>query len=278
MRPRIAGRNIGLQAAIPNSTFGVVTLSYPGSANTWGAWSTAIAAMPYAARGLYLNIVSNSNGANLNVGVQLEVGLGTAGNEVGLIRAFVNNHGLNQRCNQDLWVPLAVPAGVRVAVRMMASGSSSQHAVSVVPFPCVPGAPPGFRGVEIVGLSASQALPTIVAAGTRTGSAPEFIGAVVQMTAATAQRWRAVTVCFGGNGVLTASVAVATVRLLVGPAASEQVVVSPVWSVAVDRGQQLPQAAGWEVLPCDIPKGSRVAMEIVGSASEDHRPYLFGWY
>jgi hypothetical protein len=109
------------------SPYGVV-LPNSGVNLTYGAWTTITATVPYETQGLYVCAVI---AGTINGNLFFDLGIGTAGNEVVIIQgAYVISTG-QRLC--AFRFPVQVPAGVRLAGRLIAN-SNTTGTVAVLPY------------------------------------------------------------------------------------------------------------------------------------------------
>lgn len=258
---------------------GAITLTGPGTANTWGAWQQAFAALPFDCVGFYVNALGSAGGQTRPV--QLALGVGAASSERTMARWFHPDHNFGGDRQFDFYVPIEAPKGARIAVRGMTSNTNTSNmvALSVMPIPRSPFLARGYSGHEPLNLSSSAALPPIVSAGSRAGSSPEYDGTFIELTSATQHAWRAFSLQEGGDGTLGGSQSTYHCRVWAGPNGSERLVSSPHYLSALDRAQHAAVGFGMPLFPCAIPQGTRVVVEaIINSASVLCRPILHGWY
>lgn len=277
MKVRARSANLGAPTAIADGARGVVTLTGPGTANTWGAWTQVLAALPYDVAGLYVNGIGASGGQTRPV--QVGIGVGASSAEREIFRFFHPDHNFGLDRQFDLFVPLFVAKGERITLRGMTSNTNTGNmgAFSVVPIPPSPLFSEGFRGVEILGLSPSAALPSITVVPTNTGAAPERDGTQVEMSAAIAESWRALTVAHGGDGTLSGTAQAFYFRVRAG-ASGETVLQSPGIGQNVDRAQHAAPNFGLPPRPVSLAAGTRVTYEGIGSGAVPIYPILYGWY
>jgi hypothetical protein len=134
-----------------SDNFGGANLgSGSGVGNTKGTWVQVIAACPVEASGFIL-VINNDNLGNAEV--LLDIGIGASGSEVVILPDLYLHPLQNDTMFERLYVPLAIPAGARVASRIQASTSTvGQLLGSIQPIAGGFMGVPGFKKCVSVGI------------------------------------------------------------------------------------------------------------------------------
>lgn len=132
---------------------GKVTVTASASADTKGSWVELIAAstFDFDAGLIYLE-TSNTNQSGTDTGQLLDIGIGGAGSEIVVIANIPTGWAA---ITSGVWIPLRLPAGVRVAARVQASTGSDTVDVGIKLWE--PGDAPVYEHCETIGaLTASS--------------------------------------------------------------------------------------------------------------------------
>lgn len=187
-----------LPTAVPDST---------GSAGAFGAWTELIASLDYNALGFWLHTRGSSMWT-------FEIGVGAAASEVTIGAVGLAN---DSYAGTFQYVPLAIPAGSRVAIRGQTAGSYSTSALcAIYPLRTQSGGPVVSRGT-LVGVT-TGAWSTLNAGGTANTKS-----SYVQLTASTARDAKGYSMFFATPSG-QASDQPNLIDLAIGAAASEQII------------------------------------------------------
>lgn len=156
-QPAVWDHNLG---AVAISCGTLVTAS--GSIHTKGNWAELIAATTYDWHGFWLSM-GNSNASAAVTDMLLDIGLGSAGNEVVLLPDFHAGWSSNNDAEKEpIFIPLYVPKGSRVAARIQALIASDTVRVSIVGLPGTSGLfHRVFVGCDAYGIVASTSRGTL---------------------------------------------------------------------------------------------------------------------
>lgn len=227
---------------------GAVTLTAPGSTNTKGAWTQLSAAAPFDVAGLWVMCASGgANGAAL-----FDIGVGGAGSEQVVVpnvparRVGGANYG-----SGVIPLPVAIPAGSRIAARYQSSATTNTLILGAVMTAAAWNTAQGGNRCAAYGAATGTGTGTVVDPG---GTA-NTKGAWVEIAAATDfdSSWLLLSVQPSGTLLATQSW---LVDVAVGASGSEQIVLPDVYvygSSTVDNQIRL-------ALPFSIPAGSRIAV------------------
>lgn len=104
-----------------------VTVTASGTTHTKGAWIEVVASTAYTANRLTLQFGANQV-TNNNSSALLDVGFGAAGSEV----VKIANIGVGFSNGGSMDIPLQIPSGTRIAVRMQSASASKTMTVSAL--------------------------------------------------------------------------------------------------------------------------------------------------
>lgn len=100
---------------------GLISVTAGSPAHTKGAWVEQISALDFNATGLYIHTRKNGISSFL-----FDVGIGGAGSEKVVVPNIFSARGASA-----FYVPIRIPAGVRIAARCQADGASQQQPIQV---------------------------------------------------------------------------------------------------------------------------------------------------
>lgn len=200
------------RAASVGTTYPAVGISVGATAHTKGAWAQAFASLSSAVGALRLRI-SASYGITTGNGYLMDIGVGAAGSEV-VVASNIAVGGATNQTNAGVLIdlPIAIPAGSRVALRAQSNRTAtSSFSVQVVPAPATdPQVTPST--VDVLGTS------TATSSGTAMSGAS---GTYVQVASSTSRDYQALIIVpsltVGG-----ASAATVLYTVAVGAAGSER--------------------------------------------------------
>jgi hypothetical protein len=114
-----------------NYSYPAASSGTPGGANTKGAWVQVLAACPIDADGFLLGFANNTGSP---CDFLVDIGIGGAGSEVVLIPDLYLRANVNDQLGEKMFVPMAIPAGTRIAARCQNNtGSGNGPAPQVIP-------------------------------------------------------------------------------------------------------------------------------------------------
>lgn len=243
------GSRVAACGATAASTLGT-TVTAAGSANTKGSYAQLIATTPFAATGIMLSVfrMSANNGRFL-----VDIAVGAGGSEVVIVADLsVGGTGSNGLYQNHVWIPLAVPAGVRLSARCQCSTASRtiQVMAHLTGQGMMPGAP--CQKARHYGADTSATRHTQVDPGATINTK----GAYAQIVASTDMPCSWLFLDFGSFGGATTDLSWLA-DLAVGAAAAEVVVIPNLsfsCETAVDGA-----GAWWYAFPFSIPAGTRVS-------------------
>lgn len=216
-----------------------------GSANTKTAWVQQIASLAYSTSGFLLYVQNSPSEYQL-----IDIGIGGAGSEVVVLPNFRVSQALSgTHSNFTCFIPLALPAGTRVAIRSQGSAGSKFCRIKLQPM-----------GDAWAGLIApvrweDWGANTTNSQGTSYTTGNGSKGSWVQLIAATAFTSKWMYVHIVGN---TAPVDIST-DIGIGGAGSE-VVIIPDLHYTVEN-----LAVTYGPFPYSVPAGSRIAVRGQGN-------------
>lgn len=240
-----------------NTDYGL-PLTSPGAINTKSAWTQLYSSAPFATQGVLLNI----RAADFGTKYLVDIGIGGAGSEEVIIPdlfLWMNN----STPSMGVYIPIRIPAGVRVSARVAMSTLAGSATVGVqllliaedLQWDRVPRIPRATAfGVD----AANSRGVTLTSAG---GGAK---GAWVELTASTPHPVHWLVIQFGsedrGSGMS------GDYDIAIGGAGSEKIILPDFgYAVAAPGGDHV--YPPYTALPVFIPPGSRLAARFAGSLS-----------
>jgi len=232
------------------------------SANTKGAWFQLTASTAADTTFLYLLSSGWASGASQR-GVLLDGGTGAAGSETTIAGNIAIGSWIlqNERWSSAFQLPVAIPAGTRIAVRAQqnitggATGRVSMGCVNMGVFSDY------GTAIDVLGTSTSTSLATQLSATPNT---------YVELTASTSHAYQAIAVLPNVYTATAETINDGRVRVAYGAPGSEVVVATT--SFQSDTNERLAPLVGNLVMhPCNIPAGSRLA--VTGSGYADGSNY-----
>lgn len=231
---------------------GTITATADATPHTKGAWIEVVSATTHATTLIEMWADVDVSGAA--TGTLVDIGIGGAGSEVVVvpnipIGSWIN--AANTQRNASIALPLSIPTGARVAVRIQSVVVSHTAAITI-----------GFSGG-----GALIPAPTAEIIGSDTAtSRGVYVGGVatyVQITAGTASHYRYLVMVPSASNTALPNLT-ASFDLGVGPAASE-VALGRIWVdsttiEAIGVGARLPVWAMSAITP-GAPAGSRLAVK-----------------
>lgn len=245
-------------AATPATANTTATAS--GTTHTKGAWAQLTAALDYDV-GMVMLLIATATFANATQrAILCDIGIGASGSEKVIVSNLMFG-GCDTRT--QCWVPIFIPKGSRVAIRIQ-SGTASQTLVMSAPF-YVPASQHIRPGLYCTTYGANTA--TSGGVGVASGANATTWGTPTQITASTTAPARWVTVTFGVNTTTVTASGTNRYRLMVGGAGSEKVVVpiSGMFVTSTSEGYTL--YPNTFTFPVDIPAGSRIAMSCLSGTN-----------
>lgn len=271
--PLWSGGNGGYQTCgVDPATTTLTQVTADAAANTKGAYAQLTAATVQDASGFLLHTGLPSAGGATYL---LDLAIGGAGSEQVILSNFLladqkgtqNNSGAT-----GVFIPLKIPAGVRVAARLQCSTGGASLRVGLTLFDGGFLLPEGFQRCTTYGAN------TATSSGTATNADQNAMGAWGELTASTTNPIRLLYVA---PIVALADTALTSTTVLfnigVGAAASEVEVVSDIpilGSVFEDAAH--PRFIG--PFPVNIPAGSRLAIQHQSNNSADMHDMLWAVY
>lgn len=198
---------------IANITYQSPAITTPTTANTKGAWVQVIASTSAKSSLLRLGPQNTWNGTQMN-GVLMDVGVGAAGSEVVVIADLAVGC-----CHTVLNIPIAIPSGSRVAVRVQQSGTTAWNFYPTFVFYDVGGYASTPTSVDVLGTSNATSYGTALSGAS---------GTWTEIVTSTSKDYQT---CFAipsasGVGTFTGNYPGALFHLGVGAAGSETILAS----------------------------------------------------
>lgn len=219
-----------------------------GSANVKGSWTELIASTAFGCAGFWLDIVPNSFNNYL-----LDVGIGAAASEQVIAGDILV--GVASRAAFSVYIPISIPAGVRVAVRAQCSSAGQLM-------------PVGIR-LGATGFLQGPPLQQWVAYGATAadsggisidpGATIHTKGAYSQIVASTTYAIRYLYAAVGHQDNSARSTAHYLFDIAIGAAASEQIILPDLFTSCNPNFDAL-YPAWFGPMPVSIPVGTRLAV------------------
>ena len=247
-----------------NTGTGGTTVTASGSANTKGSWTQLIAAS--ASDCVMLGIMLCAGATQ----VAVDIGVGGSGNEVVVIPNLMTTMGVVVSSDTTL-VPLAIPAGTRIAARCASPTGSATVAVALMLFDGGFAQMEGLAGADAIGFVGASTQGTAIAL---TNNAK---GSYVQMIAATARDYLGFLVGIDSQNGNAGAGHVVNLDIAVGGSGSE-VIVIPNHSISWWNGLLWGELTPFYSVA--VPAGTRMAVRgaSVGGGALTMGVTLYGFY
>lgn len=225
----------------------------PGSANAKGSWVQIVASLPHDVGAVVVEIPGFYTGIG-NIAA-LDIGIGASGVEVPIINNLISAiDSIGNVSGGQVLVPIAIPAGTRVAVRVQThsgTGSTSGGA-SITFFDTDFSAPDVAAIVDSIGFVSGSTEGTAVTPGV--GS----VGSYAQLIASTSFDYLGFFAIFDPQSGFNVQAFTLAIDISVGSSGSEVVLVPAVASsIRPSSGFNLQSVTSVFLIP--IPAGSRIA-------------------
>lgn len=265
--PLLDGQGCETAGVTSASSTGVAVTS-SASTNTKGAWVELLAASSRPAVGM---IVGIRRGHTALMSSLIDIGIGAAASETVIVPNLIGDCGTNLLTRSGpILIPIAVPAGSRIAARAQATVASANPRVQVT---------------LLYGSWHGQALSRVTDYGTNTadsggvsvdpGAVANTKGAWSQITASTTHPMRALII--GVGNMANSGRSVNTDWLLdigMGGSGSETVIVAD-QQIECSTTDDLVSPTFIGPIPCNIPAGTRLAARSQASNVGDDNDRLF---
>ena len=260
--PILAEIGSGVQAETATSLWGI-TISGGGLANVQGAWTTVIASTPAEASWLDVTVMSGGQPARCAI----DIGVGSAGNEVALIRDLLFMPANNYFLSTKGPFPLAIPAGQRLVARYRSDYNGVDNCALQVGLYPASFSTSSFAGVDSIGFIASTTSGTSVPAGNQT------MGSYTQIIASTLRDYSGIFVIHDSLNRTASDQG--GFDISIGASGSEQVIIPHLgWTTNSND-----ISSGW-IYPINIPAGTRIAARSYFMHAGDTSPtiIIYGIY
>lgn len=249
------------------------TITSSATAHTKGAWTQLTAATGFDATGLLLHIGTGYNDTRYLI----DIGVGAAGSETVIVPNLLV--GIPSGICHSIFLPLSIPAGVRLAARSQDNFGSSTVWLSGSLFAGGFANGPAFSSLTDYGTNTATSGGTTIDAGATVNTK----GAFAQLVAATTYSHKGLLVAAmrptPGTAMVTDYAQLADVA--VGAAGSEQTMMfnlrfvaaiatggaTGVAGSATYTGRGLLNPAYTPIVPCDVLAGSRLAVRQQSSST-----------
>lgn len=241
------------------STHYLATATASGSTNTKGSWSEVTSSLDREVCGFHLNVYSALNSSERNRYL-FDIGIGSAGSEVVVVPnlhwAVYGATATSTEQISSLYIPLALPKGARLAVRVQSNVASQVLYFGLVPIVRTLSTPAGLSYFEALGANTALSRGTLV--GTGTIIDPRF-GGSVELTASASRTYRWISVFAGAYGDILGTFVDSLPIIQIGAAGSEIDLVYCYQRAVVKSANHDNRASCVYSGPCHIPKGTRVS-------------------
>lgn len=264
-------RSETLGATSGTTTRGGTAVTGSATADTKGSWSQIAASTGFSASAILLS----ANAQFLDTNYLLDIGIGGSGSEQVLIPDLMI--AVPNGVTFNVMIPVAIPAGSRLAARCADSFGSSALYVSAVLFSDSFLNYPPVQTITAYGVDAANSAGTVVNAGASANTK----GSWTQIAASTSRTCSGLMIAAvrpSQNVVAQTSPVYHLADIAVGASGSEQILVSDlrfesnVGTGGLVSGSPTNKGAlqpGSLVLPpCDIPQGSRLAMRLQSTSTD----------
>lgn len=270
--PRVA------TAGIDTATSKGVVLTASATPNSEGAWTQIVASAPFDVAAVLVNLQPKDNESSSR-SYLLDIGVGAAASEQAVIPdLFFGNTATTSTAapgvQQSVLIPVAIPAGARIAARLQASAASMTATLGLELLGAGFLHHASFGGIDALGIDAANSRGTRLT----TSASINTKGSWAQLIASTARDYRAILPCViprGTSGTVVHHLA----DIGIGAAASEAVLLPDLWAVQAIGGAASAVGGFRPLIPCEIPAGSRVAARSQATvASQSTDVALYGLY
>lgn len=237
---------------------------------TKGSWTQIVDATPYPTSGVALHLgrsTFNTSASGDATRYLVDLAIGPPGSEQPVISDLLYLAPRVNRVADCLVLPLALPAGARVAGRAQFDGSlpgiNPQFRLGLSLLGSAFASPPGYQRLRTYGADTSGTRGTQINPGTTANTKGEW----VEIAAATDAAARALLVAFGHPN--NRDNVNWLVDIGVGPVGSEQVLIPDILVCGGGTGVLLPRYVG--PLPVSLPPGTRLSVRAASTATNADR-------
>lgn len=227
----------------------VITAS--STINTKGSYAQLVALTPVDAEGFLLQL---SKPSSTTGGYLIDIAVGASGSELVILPNVVFNNQSSSFSSMTIWVPLAIPAGSRIAARSQSSTASGTITCNVILAEAWFDEDQCLSNAMNFGASTSSSFGVTI----DPGASADTKGAYTQLIASTSFDVAAIQIIFDNQGGAAAAAASILVGIAVGASGSEKVIVPNLMATTAGTGQIAEPAP--PDIPIRIPAGSRIAV------------------
>lgn len=211
-----------------------------GAANAKGSWVQVVSSMPEAATAVNLNI-SGIGSSNANTAGVVDIGIGPSGSEV----VVASNIAVGMALIIEFVVPLAIPAGSRVALRHQ---NAANARASTIRSQFMRNGPISFppSSVDVIGVTSATSRGTALATSGWT-----------TIVASTSQAYQAVVPVFSAGGTTSITATTGSSLIAYGASGSEVQVNANFTITTTSEVITSINGAGWDCGAC--PAGTRIS-------------------
>lgn len=246
-----------LPAGLP--TLATVTASATPHAK--GAWATVVASTPAQVRGLWVWITTATFVNAADSRMAFDVGIGAAGSETMIVEGVLCGHKDNPA--NSYYLPIELPAGVRVAVRAQSVTASKVVSMRAM---CVMTEPGQYSSRDHLGMATTYGFDPATTNGMLPAApaSANAYGAWTQIIAATTERCNAMMVSIQGQtGSTNIGVAQGVIDIGMGAVGQEAIVAQiPFETLSNEVVGQLFRCHAEAMLEAEVPLGQRLSARI----------------
>jgi hypothetical protein len=238
-----------------------------GALNTEGTWAQ-IGASTTARNAKGMVVCIDGNGTT-NTFSLVDIGVGTAGNEVLLFSDLMAGSASNRQNVCRYFLPCEIPSGTQLNVRVRSNSAALAVNVQVFVFYS------GFLGAEYGGVVDTYGAVTATSKATNIadGGANTKNGTYAQITASTLRNHKALIVATQCNGTATAKNHFLDVAI--GSAGNEKVII-PNLQLCRDGSAGQHRQPVYYPIPVNIPSGTRLSVNMQSSSTTNFNVMLYG--
>lgn len=259
---------VAYKSAVDGTISRGVAVTSSATVNNKGAWTELIASTPHASNGFYLNVRTTNSTSGC-----IDIGIGPAGAEIVVVpNLWVGTQNVVQG---HVWVPIALPRGVRVAARVQSGAASKTFHLALAIASQNYRAPRGLQGAFSAGVATTA---TTTSTGIDPGLTANSKGGWTELIASTDRVTRWIVLSLHWAGVARVAETNWLVDVGMGPIGAEQVVVPDIAIVARDANSSNSSSITPLLvsMPAYIPLGSRIAVRAQCDATSNDRNFGVG--
>lgn len=259
--PLVSGQWVATHGSL-SATSGGTAITAADSEDTKGSWVELVPATAHDAVGMLVTLGPVVNSFRW---IGLDIGIGSSSNEV-VIAADLFGFLVSNFYAHSYLIPLAVPAGARIAARIQASHASATCQVSVTLLGGAMAGPEQLQSLTTMGFIAATTRGTEIIAPSEGAGGPNLKSGWVEIASATVRRFRGLILSINTTVTFMSEESAHLLDIGVGASTSETVLVPNLRFVTDPAHDQfVPSVVG--PLWLDIPAGTRLAARMQSSST-----------